>query len=112
MNVKEDRIIKWMKYRISYFRIACRMHQTDVAEYMNVNNRMISAYENGLNDPDIYAFEKICKLYGIPCRITGKHSPDVYIAQNQAELMLLELYRKQPVNIKNMIYRCLCDSIE
>ncbi|MBR4162155.1 MAG: helix-turn-helix transcriptional regulator [Solobacterium sp.] len=112
MNIKEDRIIKRLKYRISYFRIAYRMHQTDVAEYMDVNNRMISAYENGLNDPDIYEFEKICKLYGIPYRMTGKYGQDAYIAQNQAELMLLELYRKQPVNIKNMIYKCLCDSIE
>ena len=110
MNVKDCEKIKTMHIMLAAMRVQIGMHQTDVSEYLDVNNRMISAYENGWNNPDIFEFSKLCKLYGIPFLDANAAAFMMDTVENKDEIRLLQWFRRQPDYVKNMIHNCLCNS--
>ena len=57
-------------------RIAARLSQVQVSEYINKTSQNISSWELGKSKIDIDSFEKLCRLYKIPFAETLKDVAD------------------------------------
>ena len=50
---------------ISALRKRSGLTQAELAEKLNISNKTISKWENGVNQPDISALRTICQIFGI-----------------------------------------------
>ncbi len=53
------------KNRLKELRIENGLLQKDIAQYLNVRNTTISAWETGDNEPDIYTLIKLAKFFKV-----------------------------------------------
>lgn len=90
-----DIMLKLKELREEY-----KISQTELAEKLNLSQRTISSYENGINEPDIQTLKDIAKFFNV--------TVDYLIGFNQKNSTIVDV--KQ--NIRNLDKQQLLNIIE
>lgn len=77
-------------------RLANKYNQADVGKAIGVKGNTIGNYENGVTEPDIDTFIRLCKFYGIDyiaiLEAAYGHVDEVHFNEN--ELRIIKKYRQ------------------
>ena len=76
-------------------RLANKYNQSDVGKAIGVKGNTVGNYENGVTEPDIDTFVKLCKFYGISYVdiLEAAYGSDKELHFTTAEIALIKKYR-------------------